>query len=449
MYTKGNGDSMDEKRPMFSVIMLCYNHGKYVEEAILSILNQTYQDFELIVADDGSTDNSWEIIQKYSDRAKTFRIEKNDPAKCTEMILDMTTGIYLAQMASDDWWYPKKLERQAKAIEEHPGCYAYFTWAAFTDEKLEITNDAVFSYENRSRYEWVRTIFDKGTALAINTMAVVNNRERWAHITNDSLKYRQLTDQMQILHMLIGGDDVYVVPEVLMKVRRHDNCLGTVNAETTVRTKNETLCIWDDMWERMSDEFFVKAFYNDLYDKQVSDKTEIKCERMLVFLKLAAKTAHIQTVAMNYFTRHYNDEGVKEIISKKYRFAIENFYKMTGSCGYAALEYVYSGLAEDKKNRQETAGVLKVLLKCNHRLIRMMDSDVSGTATDEIIPALKEYVDATAETMTVLDVGQSFNHDKWKRLIVAMSNEAGRKAQGWLEVKKALYAEADRVLELL
>jgi hypothetical protein len=122
---------------------------------------------------------------------------------------------------------------------------------------------------------------------------------------------------------------------------------------------------------------------------------------------------------------------------------------MTGSCGYAALEYAYSGLAEDKKNRQETAGVLKVLLKCNHRLIRMMDSDVSGTATDEIIPALKEYVDATAETMTVLAAGQSFNHDKWKRLIVAMNNEAGRKAQGWLEVKKALYAEADRVLEML
>ena len=69
---------MNEKQPMFSVIMACYNHGQYVETAIKSILDQTFQDFELIVADNGSTDGSWEVIRKYSERIKTFRLEEND-----------------------------------------------------------------------------------------------------------------------------------------------------------------------------------------------------------------------------------------------------------------------------------------------------------------------------------------------------------------------------------
>jgi glycosyltransferase involved in cell wall biosynthesis len=448
MYAEGNGDSMDMKKPMFSVFMLCYNHEKYIEEAILSILNQTYQDFELIVADDGSTDNSWEIIQKYSDRIKTFRLEKNDPAKGTAMMLEMANGYYIAEMASDDYWYPDKLELQAKAIQEHPGCYAYFTWAAFTDEKLEITNDTIFSYDNRSRYEWVRTIFDNGTVLAINTVAVVNNKEKWVNITNDSLKYRQLTDQMQILHMLINGDDVYVVPKVLMKVRRHDNCIGVINAETRVRTINENICIWDDMWEKMSDDFFVKAFYNDLYDKQVSDKAEIQCERMLVFLKLAEEKMQYRTTAINYFTRHY-DEGVKEILDEKYEFVIENFYELTGKWGWGKIESIYNDYIEDSKCMQEKSGVLKALLKYNHKLINMMDCDMPDVATDKIIFALNDYVDATAETMTVLNTEHTFKYDEWKQLIWSISNGESRKTPDWLEIKKALYAEADRVLEML
>lgn len=64
--------------PKVTVILTSYNHAKYIKEAIDSILNQTFKDFELIIWDDASTDESWEIIQSYKDeRIKTFRNEES------------------------------------------------------------------------------------------------------------------------------------------------------------------------------------------------------------------------------------------------------------------------------------------------------------------------------------------------------------------------------------
>ena len=64
--------------PLVSVVMMCYNHGAYVGKVIESILNQTYPNIELIVADNGSTDDSFEVIRRYKDRIKLLRLEKNN-----------------------------------------------------------------------------------------------------------------------------------------------------------------------------------------------------------------------------------------------------------------------------------------------------------------------------------------------------------------------------------
>ena len=65
------------KMPKISVIITCYNLGVYVKECIESVLNQKYKNFELIIVNDCSTDNSKEIIEQYSDSAKIINLEKN------------------------------------------------------------------------------------------------------------------------------------------------------------------------------------------------------------------------------------------------------------------------------------------------------------------------------------------------------------------------------------
>lgn len=103
--------------------MPVYNSEKYLDDAIKSILNQTFSDFELIIIDDNSTDDSWNIIQKYAKkdkRIKSFRNEEN--MGCTKSLnqgLKQAKGKYIARMDSDDVSMPKRFEEQIKALKDY------------------------------------------------------------------------------------------------------------------------------------------------------------------------------------------------------------------------------------------------------------------------------------------------------------------------------------------
>ena len=102
----------------FSVLMSVYTREKVDSfcEAIESVLNQTYKDYELIVADNGSTDNSREVIERYADKIDILRLDKNDPELCRELFLKKSQGEYIAILSSVDYWYPEKLEELLKSL---------------------------------------------------------------------------------------------------------------------------------------------------------------------------------------------------------------------------------------------------------------------------------------------------------------------------------------------
>jgi glycosyltransferase involved in cell wall biosynthesis len=109
---------------LVSVAMLSYNHEKYIGEAIESVLNQTVQDLELIVVDDGSRDNSRHIIKEYSTkdpRVKPIFHERNfGIPRGANDCLKNATGEYFGFIGSDDLWVPSKTEKQLKVIEKNP-----------------------------------------------------------------------------------------------------------------------------------------------------------------------------------------------------------------------------------------------------------------------------------------------------------------------------------------
>jgi glycosyltransferase involved in cell wall biosynthesis len=107
---------------MISVIMTNYNREKILKEAIDSILNQTYIDFELIIIDDGSTDSSVDIIKSYKDkRIKLFINKKNKGiVYSANMGIDMAMGEYIARMDSDDISLPNRLKKQNNLLKNNP-----------------------------------------------------------------------------------------------------------------------------------------------------------------------------------------------------------------------------------------------------------------------------------------------------------------------------------------
>ena len=107
------------KKSFVSVIVPTYNRADLISETIESILNQTYKNFELIIVDDGSTDNTEEVIRKFKDsRIKYIKTDNwGGPARPRNTGIKKAKGEYIAFCDDDDIWLPKKLEKQIRVFQ--------------------------------------------------------------------------------------------------------------------------------------------------------------------------------------------------------------------------------------------------------------------------------------------------------------------------------------------
>ena len=155
------GDVVGPKPPAsfrVSVIMPVFNGERYLREAVDSILNQTFRDFEFVIIDDGSTDNTATILASYADpRLRIIRNESNVGITASlNLGLELAGGEYIARMDHDDISEPQRLEKQVAYMDENPNVVASGTWARDIDaEGREIGQRCVPAGE-RLRYEYWR-----------------------------------------------------------------------------------------------------------------------------------------------------------------------------------------------------------------------------------------------------------------------------------------------------
>lgn len=129
--------------PAVSVIVPNYNHAAYLNQRIETVLNQTFQDFELIILDDCSTDNSREIIEKYRNHPKVAHIIFNSinsgsPFKQWKKGLELSSGKYVWIAESDDWSFPGFLATLYKNISQSEEVGICFSGSHWIDDKGEI-----------------------------------------------------------------------------------------------------------------------------------------------------------------------------------------------------------------------------------------------------------------------------------------------------------------------
>ncbi len=105
--------------PSFSVIIPTFNRSHTLSRAINSVLNQKYKNFELIVIDDGSTDDTWDVLAKYPD-IKILKQKNYGVSHARNRGINVAKGEWIAFLDSDDEWLPQKLELQAKYIMNNP-----------------------------------------------------------------------------------------------------------------------------------------------------------------------------------------------------------------------------------------------------------------------------------------------------------------------------------------
>ena len=120
-------DGIERVEGLVSIIMPSYNTAPYIEETIQSVLNQTYQNWELIIVDDCSTDNTDEVLETIKDpRIRYFKNEKNSGAAISRnKALREARGQWIAYLDSDDLWLSKKLERQISFMQNNGYIFSY------------------------------------------------------------------------------------------------------------------------------------------------------------------------------------------------------------------------------------------------------------------------------------------------------------------------------------
>ncbi len=124
-----------------SIVTPTFNSEYFVKETIHSILNQTYSNWEMLITDDCSTDNTWNIINKYArkdSRIKVFRLQENSGAGAARNnSIKHASGRYIAFCDSDDQWTPDKLEKQIQFIQENNLALSYSSYRVIDEDGKE------------------------------------------------------------------------------------------------------------------------------------------------------------------------------------------------------------------------------------------------------------------------------------------------------------------------
>jgi glycosyltransferase involved in cell wall biosynthesis len=121
--------------PLVSAIIPTYNYARYMADCVGSVLGQSYRNVELIVVDDGSTDETCERLEPYMDRIRYIYQENRGVGAARNTGIKEARGEYVALLDADDVWHPRKIEMQMKYVRENP--VAGVVAAQFTDDRSE------------------------------------------------------------------------------------------------------------------------------------------------------------------------------------------------------------------------------------------------------------------------------------------------------------------------
>lgn len=218
--------------PKVSVIIPNYNYSRFLEERIESVINQTFQDFELILLDDCSTDGSIGILDRYRQHPKVAAVIVNEqnsgsPFRQWEKGLAMARGKYIWIAEADDCASPRFLERSVEAMESDEDVVVVKTMSELIDEKGERADREYFEdYEPDGKIR----IYDGNDFLAENMLQwnycynasmMLFRRDAWQSLTEKPyLKMRYVGDWL-FWGMLMAGHKIGDVSERLNRFRFH------------------------------------------------------------------------------------------------------------------------------------------------------------------------------------------------------------------------------------
>jgi glycosyltransferase involved in cell wall biosynthesis len=229
----------DATTPLVSVIIPAYNAQDFIAGAIQSVLQQTFQDFEIVVVDDGSTDGTVDALAPFRDRVRYYRQPNAGPSAARNRGIASSTGKYIAFQDADDLWLPDKLAKQVDYLEHHTDCvlvYTDFTWNPVTKQSR------LQHFEPRQAGKWFLHLLQQNF---IATPTVVIRRET---LDNQELfnPWLRGAEDLDLWLRLARVGSFGFIDRVLVEVRRDH--ISTSSSVNFVRSQVTGTRIMLDRW---------------------------------------------------------------------------------------------------------------------------------------------------------------------------------------------------------
>ncbi|WFD11396.1 glycosyltransferase [Tepidibacter hydrothermalis] len=224
--------------PKVSVIIPTYNYGKFISDAIDSILVQTFKDYEIIVVDDGSTDNTKDIIKKYNDKISYYYKTNNGPSSARNLGINNANGDYVCFLDADDIFDPSKLAHQVKLLDEHKNKNVSLIYSDYyiMDNNLNSIIKYGKSPKFSSHYHALKYLFQRNY---INTSTAMIVKDCLFEVGLFNEDYKYLEDYDLWVRLGLKHEFIYI-NKPLTKSRAHITSYSkSVNFPEKIRCSNE------------------------------------------------------------------------------------------------------------------------------------------------------------------------------------------------------------------
>lgn len=207
-------------QPKVTVIIPAHNAGAYLRTTLQGVMAQTFQDFEVLVVDDGSTDDTAAIARSFAPKVRHLHQANAGPSAARNAGITGSAGAILAFLDADDLWQPELLQTHVESLEAHAEVEGTFVWARFIDQQGQPLPDTL---GGRVEEITLRRVLLGGTPVQFSTLAV--RREVFDRIGLFDPALRQSEDWDVMVRMLIAGVRLTGVPRVLVLRRVHPDSL--------------------------------------------------------------------------------------------------------------------------------------------------------------------------------------------------------------------------------
>ncbi len=257
--------------PAISIIIPNYNYGRFIGETLQSVLDQTFTDFEAVVVDDGSKDNSVEVISSYAARDARMRLiqKKNGGlSSARNAAVPLLKGRLVAFLDSDDIWAPDFLSTMVEYFSKNPKVMVAFTNAQlFESDTGRLLGGWFGPNSRRTPYSGriAAKLFTEGNHIPIVTAVV--KREVFDEAGLFDLRFR-VGEDWDFWLRVASHFKIYYIDRELCRIRRHssNSSFLPLNAFNQIRIYRKTLKWNHDMVRWVSPEAMKQAWYRSYYE---------------------------------------------------------------------------------------------------------------------------------------------------------------------------------------